>query len=230
MNQPGHLLKKLLRAGIFRMHAHHIGDQRMHPVQIQIPLLHHLKRRAELIQSAHQHAAHSHIHARLRDVLRRKVHIKNGGHTAGQIFQNGQLGQVVVVLIRHLRLQRENLRVQPFLKRHIVRKGTHGNHGGMSVRVLEAGHEHVSFTVDLPVPYDAVLPRSFVKIIQIAAVPDIKDPVIFHPQLAFQQGAAIGHGHNSRIVKSDFHLFQTSPLRFYSAPKASGRSSFSLYT
>ena len=212
------------------MYAHHVGDQRMHLIQIQIPLLHHLKRRAELIQSAHQHAAHSHIHAGLRDVLRRKVHVENGGHTAGQIFQNGQLGQVIVILIRHLRLQRENLRVQPLLQRHVIRKGTHRHHCGMGVCVLEARHEHVPLTVDLPVPDDAVLPRSFIKIIQIAAVSDVKDPVVFHPQLAGKQGAAIGHGHNSRIVKSDFHLFQTSPLHFYSAPKASGRSSFSLYT
>ena len=65
-----HLLQQLLGTGVLRMDAQHIGNQRMHPVQSQVAFLHHLKRRAEFVQAAYQHTAHSHIHTCPGDILR----------------------------------------------------------------------------------------------------------------------------------------------------------------
>ena len=82
------------------MEAWQERQKRMLSIQFFIPFLQKIHGLAEVIHAPCLHAAHAHIRAGSGNALRRKVHIKNRSNSAGQVFQNCQLRQMVDVLLR----------------------------------------------------------------------------------------------------------------------------------
>ena len=160
MGQSGKLLKKLLRAGIFRVKAQDIRLQGASVIQLPIHLLHHGRRLAEIVDRSNLNAAHPHIVKGVCNGFRRQIHIKNRCNPAGQIFQHSQPGQLINILPAHFGFHRKNLMVQPFIQGQIIRVGAQERHSGMGVCVLEARHQQIALTVDLPVPFDRITKTS----------------------------------------------------------------------
>ncbi len=182
-----HPFHQLSGTGILRMKSDKITEQRIVMVQRLIALLQQFQGRLKIrlpARSADLYAAHSHIHTGLRRRLRRQIHIKDGCDTAGQILQYRQLRQVIDHLPVHLILYGKDLLEQPVLQRQVVRIRTQKRHTGMSMSILETGHQQIAPAVDLPVPSALTILCTLAggtDTVRITAVTDIQDLSVLHP-------------------------------------------------
>ena len=174
---------------VLRMKSDKITEQRMILVKFLIILFCFFQCFPEILlpaHTAHLYTPHSHVHTGPGCHLRGQIHIKNSRDTAGQVFQNRQLRQMIDHLPVHSCLNGKYLFRKPVMQRQVICIGTEQRHTGMSVCIFKAGHKKISLTVYFSVPQDAFLSGLPAGRGRVTPVTCINDTVILHPELTLQ--------------------------------------------
>ena len=138
------------------------------------------------------HAAEAQVYIGLGVGLAVKIHVEAGGDAAAQILEHGQLGEGVHPLGVEFVLQGEDLLIEPAQQGQVVGVGAEKGHGGVRVRVLEAGDYQRAAEVYLPlkVRHGAVRRAH------------VGDFVRVRPDLAGKTAAApVVHRHDEGVIK-----------------------------
>ena len=96
------------------------------------------------LADVHLHMGLAH---RLHALVGGVVHVRRADRAVTNHLGKRELGRPVVVLGRHLPLERPHQVVEPFLQGHVLRVAAQKRHRQMRVRVVERRHEQATATV-----------------------------------------------------------------------------------
>ena len=147
----GNGFKKRAAGRIFGVETEQIRGAVGEFVDIVIHLFENFRAVDEVVETAGKNGAESGVDRGSDAVFLLDVHVEIGGDAARQIFHDAEDIEPVNVVPGELCLVREDLALEPFVEREIVRVGAEEGHRGVRVCVFKARDQEIAAGVNFAV-------------------------------------------------------------------------------